>query len=299
MFDWDDLRLFLGAAREGSTLRAAQKLGVNQTTVARRLGALEHGLGVTLFERSPRGYRLTIQGEALVPRAEAVEAATLSLQAEAARLLRDVSCAIRVTATHPIMTHLVGPVIRAYRTSHPEVTFEVLSTTRHLNLDEGEADIAFRSARSLTGDTLIATRLPDIMWTFYCAENYRGCGAGPTGADDLADHDVLVYTGTPVMGFYTDWFRSQTRPLRIAGTANSPEDMVGLILSGLGVSFLPCFLGDATPGLRRCFAPPPEFDRPWWLVASRAAYEQPYVRTFMAFAAERLRLEAAGVRRSG
>lgn len=108
MFDWDDLRLFLGVAREGSTPGAAQKLGINQTTVARRLAALEHGRGVTLFERSSRGYMLTSHGRAPVARVEAVEAATLNLQAEAARPARDLSGAIQVTATHPIMTHLSG-----------------------------------------------------------------------------------------------------------------------------------------------------------------------------------------------
>lgn len=297
VFDWSDLRLFLGVARRGSTLAAARELGVNQTTVARRLAALEQGLGVTLFERSPRGYALSAHGAALVSRAEAVEAATLSLRAEAARLARDLSGAIKVTATHPIMRHLVGPAIGAYRAVHPEVTFEILSAARHLNLEEGEADIAFRSARALTGDTLVATRLPDVMATLYCADAYFERLAGPLRADDIRDHDVLLYAGTPGMELFSDWLTAHATPARIAGTASAPEDMAGLLLSGLGVSLLPCFLGDATPGLRRCFEPPRELDRAWWTVASQDAYAQPRVRSFMAFAAEHLRLEAAGVRR--
>ena len=296
MYDWNDLRLFLGVAREKSTLAAARQLGVNQTTVARRLAELEQGLGVVLFDRGPRGYLLTPHGEALVRHAEVVEAATERLETEAARLARDLTGSIRVTATHPIMRHLVGPVIAAYRAVHPEVTFEILSAARHLDLAAGEADVAFRSAKSLTGDTLVATRLPDITATAYGSDTYVACRGAPASPTDLSSHDVLVYAGTPGMELFTTWLRDRVPPERIVGSASAPEDMVGALLSGMGISVLPCFLGDATPGLRRCFDPPPELDRAWWAVTSRDAHGVPRVRSFMAFAAEHIRLEGNGVR---
>jgi DNA-binding transcriptional LysR family regulator len=299
MYNWNDLRLFLGVAREKSTLAAARALGVNQTTVARRIAALEHGLGLVLFERGSRGYALTRQGTALVQHAEAVEAATLRLQSEATRLARDLSGAIKVTATHPIMRHLIGPVISAYRAIHPGVTFEILSSARHLSLEGGESDVAFRSAKALTGDTLVATRLPDIMATLYCSENYFGRRGAPVEPAEIASHDVLVYAGTPGMEMLTAWLVAHASPARIVGSASAPEDMVGAILAGTGVSLLPCFLGDATPGLRRCFAPLRELDRAWWAVTSHEAHQRPRVRSFMAFAAERIRLEGVGVRRAG
>lgn len=296
MYDWNDLRLFLGVAREKSTLAAARQLGVNQTTVARRLAELEQGLGVVLFDRGPRGYLLTPHGEALVRHAEAVEAATERLETEAARLARDLTGSIRVTATHPIMRHLVGPVIAAYRAVHPEVTFEILSAARHLDLAAGEADVAFRSAKSLTGDTLVATRLPDITATAYGSDTYVARSGAPASPTDLSSHDVLVYAGTPGMELFTTWLRDRVPPERIVGSASAPEDMVGALLSGMGISVLPSFLGDVTPGLRRCFDPPPELDRAWWAVTSRDAHGVPRVRSFMAFAAEHIRLEGNGVR---
>jgi DNA-binding transcriptional LysR family regulator len=298
MYDWDDVKLFLGVARAGSTLAAARGLGVNQTTVTRRLAALEQALGLVLFERSPRGYALTAHGRALVQYAEAVEVAAARVQTEATRLARDLTGSIKLTATHPIMRHLVGPVISAYRAVHPEVTFEILSSAKHLNLEDGEADVAFRSAKSLTGDTLVATRLPDITATLYCSEAYFAGHGAPSDPAAIAGHDVLVYAGTPGMERLTAWLRERASPARVVGTANAPEDMASAILSGMGVSLLPCFLGDTTPGMRRCFEPPPELDRAWWAVTSGAAHARPRVRSFMAFAAEHIRLEGVGVRRS-
>ena len=297
MHDWSDLRLFLGVAREGSTLAAARTLGVNQTTVARRIAALEQQLGLQLFDRSPRGYVLTRHGTALLAHAEAVEAATVRLQSEAARLARDLTGSIRVTATHPIMRHLVGPVIAAYRAIHPEVTFEILSAARHLSLEDGEADLAFRSAKALTGDTLVATRLPDITASVYCSDAYFARHGAPETPAAIAAHDVVVYAGTPGMEMITAWLTAHAAADRVVGSVGAPEDMVSVLLAGTGVSALPCFLGDATPGLRRCFDPPRDLDRSWWVVTSREAHDRPRVRSFMAFATEHIRLESTGVRR--
>lgn len=114
-------------AREGSTLAPARVLGVNQTTVSRRVQVLEHGLRLTLFDRDTRGYALTAQGAALVARAEAVEAAAQQVALEAEWLTRDLTGVIRVTAPEAIMTQIVTPIITAYRVQHPEVRFECLS----------------------------------------------------------------------------------------------------------------------------------------------------------------------------
>jgi DNA-binding transcriptional LysR family regulator len=297
VYDWDDLRLFLAVAREGSTLAAARGLGVNQTTVTRRVAALEHGLGLTLFDRRPSGYALTAHGEALMERAAAVEAAALRMQNEAARLARDLTGSIKVTATHPIMRHLVGPVISAYRAIHPEVTFEILSSAARLSLEDGEADVAFRSAKVIEGDTLVVTRLPDIMAALYCSHVYFERHGAPATCAEIAAHAVMVYRGTPGMEMFTDWLQQWSGPGRIVGSSNAPEDMVGAILAGTGISLLPCFLGDATPGLRRCFDPLTELDRPWWVVSGPQAHRQPRVRSFTAFAAEHIRLNGTGVRR--
>jgi DNA-binding transcriptional LysR family regulator len=289
MFDWNDLRIFLAVAREGSTLAASRVLGVNQTTVSRRVQALEHGLGLALFDRDTRGHALTPQGAALVVRAEAVEAAASELALEAERLTRDLTGVIRVTAPDAIMTYIVSPIITAYRLQHPEVRFEYLSAEHRLNLERGEADVAFRASERLDGDRLVAQRLPDITWTVYCSEDYAAVHGMPESLDDMDAHSVVAYGGVPAMQPFSIRFMTHVRGDQVVATCNTIPNMAGVLRSGMGVGLLAVFDGDATPGLVQCFPPPPEMDSPWWLVAAPEAYQQLRVRSFMAFAAARIR----------
>ena len=296
MYDWSDLRIFLAVARAGSTLAASRALSLNQTTVSRRIQALEHGLGLTLFDRDTRGYALTPQGRALLSRAEAVEAATTDLETEALRLTRDLTGVIRVTAAESIMTHVVSPLITAYRRLHPEVRFDNLSSETRLSLEKGEADVAFRAGGEMTGDTLVHQRLPDICWSAYCSKAYIAANGAPACMEDLRHHSIVAYGAAPGMQKFSIWFMSFVAGEQVVATCNSIPNMSGVLRSGMGVGLLACFDGDATPGLVRCFPPPPEMDSPWWLVASHEAYQQPRVRSFMAFAAEQIRHDRRGMR---
>jgi DNA-binding transcriptional LysR family regulator len=289
MFDWNDLRIFLAVAREGSTLSAARVLGVNQTTVSRRVQVLEHGLGLTLFQRDTRGYALTAQGAALVARAEAVEAAAQEVALEAERLMRDLTGVIRVTAPEAIMTHVVSPIITAYRAQHPEVRFEYLSAEHRLNLEKGEADVAFRATEHLTGDTLVAQRLPGICWSVYCSESYAAAHGIPPSLAEVCDHAVVAFNGGPAMLPCSLRFMMHVRGDQVVATCNTIPNMAGVLRSGMGVGLMAVFDGNATPGLVQCFAPPPEMDSTWWLVAAPEAHKLPRVRSFMTFAAERIR----------
>lgn len=236
-------------------------------------------LGLTLFDSDTRGYGLTPQVRALLVRPAAVEVATADLATEALRLARDLTGMIRVTSAESIMTPIVSPLIPQYRRLHPEVRFENLSCETRLNLEKGEADVAFRTGGGVTGDRLVRQRLPDVCWTAYCSESYSA-----------------AYGAAPGRQKFSIWFRSFVSGDQVAATCNSIPNMSGVLRSGLGVGLLPCLDGDATPGLIRCFAPPPERDSPWWLVASHESYQQPRVRNFMAFAPERIRHERRGMR---
>jgi DNA-binding transcriptional LysR family regulator len=298
MYDWGDLRIFLAVAREGSTLAAARVLNVNQTTVSRRVQALEHGLGLRLFERDTRGYALTPQGAALVARAEVVEAAARDVALEAGRLTRDLSGVIRVTAAEGMLTHIVSPLITAYRAAHPEVRFENLSAEHRLSLERGEADLAFRAGAGPVGDTLIGQRLPDIPFAVYCSEGYAAAHGCPGSLAELAGHAVVAYSGPPSMQPFSMLFMAHVRPDQVVATCNTVPNMTGVLRTGLGVGVLDVFDGDATPGLVQCFPPPPEMANPWWVVAAPDAYQQPRVRSFMAFAASRIRQNPRLARRA-
>lgn len=281
-------------AREGSTLGASRALNCNQTTVSRRIAALEHAFGLALFTRTTRGFSLTPQGQALLQRIEAVEVAARDVEIDATRLTRDLSGSIRVTAPDAIMTHAVSPTILAYRALHPEVRFESLSAEHRVNLEKGEADIAFRAGRAPTGDTLIAMRLPNVTLGVYCSVEYGQRNGKPATMGDLKDHAIVAYSGVVATLPFSIHFMSFVRGEQVTTTCNSIPNLFGALRAGLGVGLLPLMIGMTAPGLVLCFPPPVETDSPWWLLASPDAYRQPRVRSFMAFAAQRIRQDKSG-----
>lgn len=289
MFDWNDLRIFLAVAREGSALAAARALGLNQTTVTRRIDALEHALGVCLFFRGARGSHLTPEAEALLIHARQVEAAALLVDGEAGRLKRNLSGVIRITAPEVMMALFVGPLTLRFRSQHPEVRFDYISAEHRLDLVKGDADIAFRAGGVLEGDTLISISLPDIYWTAYCADSYAAKHGAPGGLAEVAGHRVIGYGPAIAQLAVSKIFMAKTAAGDAVGTSNSVPNMAGMIKAGLGVGILPSFVGDLQPEVRRCFAPLPDMFTPWWILAAPEAHNLLRVRRFMAFAAEALR----------
>lgn len=235
MYEWSDLRILLAVAREGSTLAASRVLNMNQTTVSRRIEALEHALGLALFTRTTRGFALTPQGQALLHRIEAVEVAALDLEVEATRLTRDLSGSIRVTAPEAMMTHLISPIMLAYRALHPEVRFESLSAEHRISPEKGEADIAFRATNGeLSGDTLISVRLPSITWGVYCSEAYVARNGAPQSMNSLKDHAIVAYSGVVATLHFSLTFMSFVPDAQVATTSNSIPNMAGAVRAGLG-----------------------------------------------------------------
>lgn len=289
MYDWNDIRIFLAIARTGSALAAARDLQLNQTTVTRRIDALEHRLGATLFTRGARGSDLTELGEALLPHAEVMEHAALALDGEAGRLHRDQGGEIRVTAPEAIMATFVGTLTSRYREKHPNVRFAYVSAEHRLDLALGEADVAFRAGGELTGDTLVCQALPDIAWAVYGSASYARRCELPTGIDGLKGHAIIAYAG-PITGMpHIKSFMTMVPGCEQVGTSNNVPNMAGMIRAGLGLGLLPCLVGDLQTDLIRCFMPPDALITPWWIVTSREANNLRRVRDFMAFSADQLR----------
>src|SRR5436190_1662689 len=137
MLDWNDLRYFLAVASEGSTLAAGRKLRVSQTTVARRIAALENSLGFPVFEKRQAGYALTPAGEGLVERARQVDRAATSFVEAAAAEKRDTSGTVRIT-TQEIFMMLLAPMLRELHERHPEIMIELDDSQDFRDLGDGD-----------------------------------------------------------------------------------------------------------------------------------------------------------------
>ncbi|MBX7197080.1 MAG: LysR family transcriptional regulator, partial [Sandaracinaceae bacterium] len=150
---WEDARLFLAVARAGSSSAAARQLGTDQSTVSRRLAALERALGRTIFERHARGLVPTEQGQLMMAPALEVERAMLVLADAARRAEREVVGRVRVTLTEGLAQHVVVPhVLPVLFESHPGLAIDLVATDEPQDLARQEADVAIRFFRQAPGE---------------------------------------------------------------------------------------------------------------------------------------------------
>ena len=144
MIDWDDVRYFLAVARGGSVRAAAGRLGVNHSTVLRRIAQLEERLGAHMFEKLPSGYRLTAAGEEVLELANQMEASSHQLETRVFGRDQSVRGLLRVTLTPPLANHLLMPDFTDFARLHPDIEMEILSSGELANLTNREADVAIR-----------------------------------------------------------------------------------------------------------------------------------------------------------
>src|SRR5271163_3976055 len=144
MIDWDDVRYFLAVARGGSVRAAAERLGVNHSTVLRRIAQLEERLGAQMFEKLPSGYRLTDAGDEVLEFAEQMEASSNQLETRVFGRDQGIRGLLRVTLAPSLATHLFMPDFADFARLHPEVEMEILSYDEPVNLTNREADVAIR-----------------------------------------------------------------------------------------------------------------------------------------------------------
>lgn len=281
--DWNDVRFALAAARTGSALTAAQALKVSQPTVGRRIAALEEALGVTLFERSQTGLRITDQGLLLLPRLEAVEAAAAALEVAARAEGRRVSGVLRVTTNEIIANYGLAPALREFRAQYPQVQVEVIVTDDRLDLAAGEADVAIRGGARPTEAGVFARRLGPSPLGVYGSEDYYARHGRPGSVEDLDGHIFIGGDSGP--------FAALERIIlgivpgaRIDYRTSSPLNMIANARHGLGLAVLPAAYFRREPGLTACVELP-GIEVEDWLVVHERMRHVPRVRAFLDFAA--------------
>lgn len=283
MFDWSDIPVFLALVEEGSALAAARRLDLNQTTVSRRIENLEKSLGICLFAKSPRGYRLTRDGLLLVDIAENMAEAARELDYKASSMNRSLSGTIRFSGNETTMRIYGMPLMARFRAVHPDVHFEVDTQNREVSLEKGEADIAMRSADRVMGDTLVARKFDVQPWAIYCSRDYAARCGGPTGFEDSAMHPLVNYSAhlTGQIRCLT-WLAKQMPDNPVALQVDTTLGMTSALRSGIGIGALPRVMADENPELIYCFGHA-RLTHAIWIVASQESYSMPMVRSFLRF----------------
>ena len=293
--DWNDLRCFLAVARGGSTLAAGRSLRVSQTTVARRIAALEEAVKLTLFEKRQAGYALTPEGVELLAHAEAVESAAQGFENAAAASNRDLSGNVRVTTEEIFAVTLLAPMLRELHELHPEIMIELDTAQAIRDLGAGEADIAMRSTIQPDGNGLVGRRLCRDDWTLYCSRDYAARNGVPESLDELRNHAIIGGGGGNLWRHYQAWLRSLGLEDKVAMHHASSTGLLSGVRSGFGIAVLPCVVADAEPDLIRCLAPREDHERTFWLLTHERVRNTPRVRTVIDFLYERLKRHVASL----
>jgi DNA-binding transcriptional LysR family regulator len=288
MFEWSDLRYFLAVAEHGSTLAAGRALGASQSTVQRRLTALERQLGRALVRRSSNGYRLTEFGEQMLPHARQVEQAILSFGRHKQGIARGEFGVIRLTCPEPIMARLTqSGFLDRFHARYPQFRVEFVMSDKYLDLAKGDADVALRS-----GDTddnvLVGRKVADSLWAIYASRHYLEAHGRPASVSELEQHPLIGFDETLSKHRLTTWLAEVAPQAKLVARANSVLGLVSAAKSGVGVAPLPTALGDAEADLVQVLPPVPGLQRNWRLLTHPALRQTARVSAFFDFVNDEL-----------
>lgn len=280
MFDWNDIRYLLAMADHGSTMAAARALGVNQSTVLRRLAELEKALGDALIARQPAGYVLTSFAHGLMPAARQVSSEAAGLLSQAEALRRDSRGLIRVTCPEPIIPRL-KPLLDRFQDLHPAFRIEFVTSDRYLDLRQGEAEVAFRSGD--TDDDLIGRKIAESVWAVYASTGYIERHGRPLGIEDLVHHNLVTLDSSMAKHRVVLWLDTVAPHAHIAGRHNSVLGMINAVSAGVGVGPLPANIADAHLDLVQVIPPVAALQRTWRLLTTPTLRRTPRVNAFFNF----------------
>jgi DNA-binding transcriptional LysR family regulator len=286
---WDEFRLVKAIADTRSLTGAAERLGLNHSTVFRRLAALEKSVGSQLFERSRAGYEATPAGSEMAAVASGMADSIVKFQRNVVGRDAEPTGLLQVTTGELVGQCFLPAIMATFRARYPGVFVELTLTDRVLNLAQREADVAIR----LTNDppeTLVGRRLCAMRWAIYCRHDL-------VDDPDPPDIDSIPFIGLgDGFGESTTrrWLDSHVRPAKLAAKVNSVQSMLELVRHGFGAAPLPCFLGEQEPTLTRIGPPPDDLNLGVWILTHADLRRSARVRTFMDLAgAELVKLRAA------
>lgn len=268
---WDDLRIFLAVARDGSISGAAKRLAVQHSTVSRRLRSLEEKLQTRLIERKPSGYVLTEAGEELKSSAIKIETEVLALEGALGGRDSGLAGELRVTAINNMASSILMPVFTRFSAAYPEIELHLQVSNKFVRLAERDADIAIRLTNAPT-ETLIGTRLGTVASAVYGGRAY--CAALQSGAA------AQKWLGIECCDFHMSWTHDACPGHDHALFVDDTLLTLAALRHGAGLAYLPCFMGDADPALVRFAQPEPRHDLGLWLLYHRDLRRTQRVRLF-------------------
>jgi DNA-binding transcriptional LysR family regulator len=280
---WDDFRLIKAIADVRSLPAAAALLGINHSTVFRRLAQIEEALGAKLFERHRSGYTLTTPGEEMVALAQRVDDDITAFTRKMAGRELAPAGELRVTTNDSLLIHLLTPLFVKFRKKCHDVRLDVVLANQELNLSKRDADVAIRATDN-PPENLVGRRVASIAWALYGrAEDFPDPSA--VDPESLYQRDWVSLSDNLATLKAVKFVQEHVPPERIGYRVNTVLGLAEAVEQGLGIGHLPCFIGDVRPGLVRLGPPNPEFAADLWLLTHPDLRHSPRVRVFLDFLA--------------
>jgi DNA-binding transcriptional LysR family regulator len=282
MVDWDDLRYFLAVARAGNLSAAAGRLGVTQPTVGRRIDAFELRLGSKLFSRTPRGYRLTPVGAAVLQHAAQMDQGAMAAERVGAGRDAGLEGSIRLSVPDWLARRVVAEASVGFRSSHPGVTIDVLCGVHWANLASKEADVALRLA-AFDQQAVIARRVGTAAFGLYAAQSYLERNGAPLLETQCDGHDVVTMDEGVTRLLDVEWLARVAARARTVARTNTRESLAAMATAGAGLACLPRYMGDQEAKLVRLVLDVEPPARALWLGVHRDVASMPRIRKFIRF----------------
>ncbi len=282
---WDDLRFFVAVAEQGTVSQAARVLGVNYSTVLRRLASLEESYGTQLFERSSSGYELTRGGAEILDTARSIEESFQELDRQLAGRDARLSGVVRV-ATTDLLGGLLMPDFCRFTNEYPDIRLEMVTSIEPLNLTKRAADVAIRVTKG-PSPHLTGRRVARIAGTVYVSDRYRDWQRSGS-LENLAEQSWIGWDenhGGGEMARRMDPFIPAGAS--ISCRVDSGTALCHAIRAGMGLGYTWCFVGDSEASFKRVPGAR-EYLLDLWLLVHPDLAKTPRFRVFLDFMADRI-----------
>jgi DNA-binding transcriptional LysR family regulator len=249
-FDWNALQSFLAVVRCGRLTAAARQLGIDHSTLSRRIVELETSLQVRLFDRQPSGYSLTPQGESLLDAAQAMETTAIGILSNVAGSSMKLAGTVRIGAPDGFGTNFLAPRLGRLAQAHPDLQIQLVTLPRIFSLSKREADIAIGLAPPEEG-RLQSRKLTDYELGLYGSHEYCSRNNPILETTDLKTHRFIGYIQDLIYAPELDYLPLVSRDINPFFASSNLLAQLQATVHGYGLCVLPCFMADSNPLLTR------------------------------------------------
>lgn len=265
--DWNDLRVFLAVARVGTISLAGERLGIEHSTVSRRIDRLEARLGTVLFDRRRNGYSLTDAGLTLIPYAERMESALLAAIGQSHGSAELIEGTVRVGTPEAFGIHVIAPNLTEVHRSHPGLRIELMAQPQFPSLATREVEILVTLDPPAMGRYKVA-KVAQIDYFLYCSPGYRESHPPIRHLGDVADHEFVDYIHDGSLSTFFRVLEELVPHPKRSFTTTSVLAQRAAAVAGLGLVLLtPYVAAQAGEQLVSIFPDRPLIKRSLWIAA--------------------------------